>query len=146
MRLHYRDTSPRELMRRLARGETMATLVDQDVVALPGVYVDFFGRPAYTVSGPISLALRTKTPVLLAALLRTGRGRYRMESQPFELETTGDRDRDIQVNTQRWSDWFEDLIGRNPDQWPWYHARWRTTDEVLERKRRQWASGIRQRR
>ena len=146
MRVHYRDSSPRDLMRRLARGEAMATLVDQDINDIPGVFVRFFGRPAYTVSGPMSLALRTGTPVLLAALVRTRRGRYRMLSQPFELEVTGNREQDVQVNTQRWSDWFEDVIGTHPDQWPWYHARWRTTEELLERKRRQWASGTRRRR
>ena len=146
VRVHYRDSSPRDLLRRLARGETVATLVDQDVNDLPGVFVEFFGRPAYTVSGPTSLALRTGTPILLTVLVRTGPRRYRMMAEAYQPTITGDRQHDIQVNTQRWTRWFEEKIAEYPDQWPWFHKRWRTNDAILERKRRQWASGIRTRR
>jgi KDO2-lipid IV(A) lauroyltransferase len=135
MRTLYRDDSPRELLRCLRRGEAVAILSDQDVSDAPGVYVDFFGRPAYTVTGPVSLALVSGAPVLLAVIVREGK-RFRAESQPLELVRTGDKREDIETNTARWSRWMEERISDYPDQWPWYHRRWYTTEEVLARRRR----------
>ena len=120
-------------------------LSDQDVSDVPGVYVDFFGRPAYTITGPVSLAMHTGAPVLIGVVLREGEG-YRIVHRPFELVRTGDRKEEVRVNTQRWSNVIEEWIAQHPEQWPWVHRRWKTTEDVLERKRRQWESGLRRRR
>jgi hypothetical protein len=39
---------------------------------------------------------------------------------------TGDRRKDVYVNTQKWTDVYEEYIRRYPDQWAWNHLRWKT--------------------
>ena len=145
MRTIYRDTSPREILRRLRKNEVVAILPDQDVSDVAGVFVDFFGQPAWTPTAPVSLALHSGAPILFAFILRQGRG-FRIENRPFELVRTGDRQKDLQVNTQRWSDLLEELIVSHADQWPWYHRRWKTDAAVLDRKRERRKGGRRPRR
>lgn len=140
MRTIYRNDSPRKILRSLRRNEVVAILADQDVSDVQGVHVDFFGRPAYTPTGPVSLAFHSGAPMLLAFVIRVG-ARFRIVSYPFDLVRTGNRREELHLNTQRWSTVLEDLIRENPDQWPWNHRRWKTTAAVLERKRRERRAG-----
>jgi KDO2-lipid IV(A) lauroyltransferase len=39
---------------------------------------------------------------------------------------TGDREADAVTNTQRCSRIIEDMIRRYPEQWIWFHKRWKT--------------------
>ena len=135
MQTIYRGDSPRNLLRCLRRNEVLAILADQDLKDVEGVFVDFFGRPAYTPTGPVSLAIRTGAPILMAFVLRKGK-RIGIDTQELELARTGDRKEDLRVNTQRWSRALEEFIRKHPDQWPWFHRRWKTTPETLRRRRR----------
>ena len=45
---------------------------------------------------------------------------------PIKLEITGDREKDIIVNTQKWTDVVEKYIRQYPEQWVWMHRRWKT--------------------
>ncbi|MCZ6692254.1 MAG: lysophospholipid acyltransferase family protein [Planctomycetota bacterium] len=145
MKIVYRDESPRKLLRGLRRNECVTFLADQDMTDVQGVFVDFFGRPAYTATGPISLAIHSGAPVLLVLVVRDGK-RFRSIDEPVELVRTGNRKDDLRINTQRWSEILEKYIAMYPDQWPWYHRRWKTTEEVLERRRKQGRAGRRPRR
>ena len=61
-------------------------------------------------------------------LIRQGEtGRHRIEILPeIEMASTGDRDADIRTNTQRCSAVIEEMIRRYPEQWIWFHKRWKT--------------------
>jgi len=45
---------------------------------------------------------------------------------PIELIRTGDMERDVVENTQRFTKVIEDIIRKYPDQWVWVHRRWNT--------------------
>jgi KDO2-lipid IV(A) lauroyltransferase len=56
--------------------------------------------------------------------------RHRVHVMPeVSFVRTGDRDADNVENTQRWSDTVEDIVRRYPEQWAWFHKRWRTVDK-----------------
>jgi KDO2-lipid IV(A) lauroyltransferase len=56
-----------------------------------------------------------------------GKRKYRLRFEPpVELVRTGDADRDIRENTQRFANVLEEIIRRYPEQWVWVHARWKT--------------------
>ena len=44
----------------------------------------------------------------------------------MQVERTGDDQADVVRNTQRFSDVFEDMVRRYPEQWLWMHKRWKT--------------------
>jgi KDO2-lipid IV(A) lauroyltransferase len=127
----------RSIRKKAAAKEAIRTLRQKGVVAIPsdqnqthsyGVFVDFFGKPACTTPGVARLAMLTGAAVIPAFLVREGEGaRHRIEILPaVEMARSGDREADIVTNTQRCSDVVEDMIRRYPEQWIWFHKRWKT--------------------
>ena len=117
----------RKIIRLLAENESIGILVDQNVSWREGVFVDFFGRPASTTKGLAALALQTGAPVLPGFIFRMKNGRYRLVIGPeVEISRTGDYERDIFENTQRFTKIVEDNVRKYPEQWFWLHQRWKT--------------------
>ena len=127
MKTIYLSESPREIVRALQRNEVVGILPDQDIRKIPGTFVNFFGRPAWTPIGPVLIAKLSGAPMVPYFLVRAGR-KYHVEiGERVPLRFTGDRVRDLRDNTQLWSDAFEKVIRQYPDQWGWNHLRWKTT-------------------
>jgi KDO2-lipid IV(A) lauroyltransferase len=121
-----KQRSFRKIFRCLARGELVYLLMDQNVDWYEGVFVDFMGHRACTNKGLALLALKTGAPVVPVFMVREKSG-FRAE---FGLEVvtvkTGDRQKDIEINTQEYNRVIESFIRRYPDQWFWVHQRWKT--------------------
>lgn len=116
-----------KMFRSLARNESIGILMDQNVAAREGIFVDFFGRPACTTDGIALLALNTEAPVIPTFMYRQKDGRYRMVlGEEVEIIRTGDMRADIVANTQKFTEIIEDIIRKYPDQWLWLHQRWKT--------------------
>jgi KDO2-lipid IV(A) lauroyltransferase len=64
----------RQMTRALTRGEAIGILPDQVPSGGEGVWVPFFGRPAYTTPLPGRLANRNNTPVVMFTAKRKGLG------------------------------------------------------------------------
>ncbi len=110
----------------LRRGAVVGTLLDQSVDWYKGVFVDFFGRPACTNNGLARLALRTGAAVLPMYTFRKGR-QFLIEFLPeVPLCRTGDRIKDVEINTQNFTTAVETMIRKHPDQYFWVHNRWKT--------------------
>jgi len=109
----------RELLRTLRSGGALGMLIDQDT-RVEGVWVDFFGRPAWTPSGAADLALRFRAIVLPVFIERLADGSHRVDVEP-ELELTDDATAATQAMTAA----IEAQIRRVPEQWVWMHRRWR---------------------
>jgi KDO2-lipid IV(A) lauroyltransferase len=123
-----KKAAARDAIRTLRSGGILAIPSDQNQTTRYGVFVDFFGVPACTSPGVARLAALTAAPVFPVFLVREGEsGRHRFELQPrLEMVSTGDREADVVTNTQRCSRVIEDMIRRYPEQWIWFHKRWKT--------------------
>ncbi len=131
----YRDDDPRKPLRMLRDGQAIATVPDQDVRYLAGVFVDFFGRPAYTPIGPARLALAADVPIRCGYLLRRPGGRFELVvGTPIVPDKSRPREEEIERLTRAWSADVERVIRANLAQWAWFHERWRTTPERLEQR------------
>jgi KDO2-lipid IV(A) lauroyltransferase len=121
-----KQRSIRTVIRSLDRGEIVVLLMDQNVDWYEGVFVDFMGHRACTNKGLALLALKTGAPVVPVFMIREKRG-FRAEFGP-EITTfkTGDKQKDIEINTQEYNRVIENVIRRYPDQWFWIHQRWKT--------------------
>jgi KDO2-lipid IV(A) lauroyltransferase len=118
----------RGLLSAMHAGETVGILMDTNMTPPQGVFVDFFGIPAYTASGLARITLRTDAAVVPAFTVWDSKLRkYILRFDPaVELIRTGDNEADIVANTAKFTRVIEDVIRRYPDQWLWVHRRWKT--------------------
>jgi len=123
-----KKSAARGALRVLRRRELLAILGDQNQPRREGVFVDFFGKRASTTPGPARLAMLTGAPVYPALLVRQGESdRHRLVVLPeVEMVDTGDKEADIVANTQRCNLAIEEMVRTYPEQWIWFHKRWRT--------------------
>lgn len=125
------------IAKRAAARRALRVLRDRGILVIPsdqnqprreGIFVDFFGIPACTNAGAARLARHTGAALRPVFLVREGEtGRHRVEILPeIERADTGDVHEDVRVTTQRCSDAIESMLRRYPEQWIWFHRRWRT--------------------
>lgn len=122
----YRDDSPRKMLKTLKQNWIVGIVADQDVDSVDGVFVNFFGRQAYTPAGPVGLARASGAVLLPVFIIREKCGHTLFIDEPIELRDTGDKEADLIYNTQKWSNVVESYIRKYPEQWVWMHRRWKT--------------------
>ena len=133
LRTIYQDAPPKEFLNVLRQNQILGILADQDVERLDGIFVPFFGRPAYTLTAPVKMALATGAPLVPAFLVKNG-NRYRfLVEKPIYVEMKGSREETIRDYTVRWSRIVEEKIKMYPDQWAWMHPRWKTAPDEKDR-------------
>jgi KDO2-lipid IV(A) lauroyltransferase len=112
------EGGPREMLATLRKKEALAVLVDRPLTS-DGVPVTFFGRTTRVPGGAATLALRTGSPVVPAALVRDPRGSgYLAHIGP---PIVGD---DASMVMQSIMNWLEGIIRRYPDQWFMFRQMW----------------------
>jgi KDO2-lipid IV(A) lauroyltransferase len=100
---------------------------DQNSTRHIGVFVDFFGKPACTMSGLAVLALRTRTPVLGVSIWREAPGKHVLKFHPaIPLKQAESKEAAVVQMTQIYTTFIEDRICEHPAQWLWTHRRWKT--------------------
>lgn len=106
----------RSLLRALKQGEAIGILPDQVPEFGEGVWADFFGTPAYTMTLVGKLAETSGARVLLAygERLPWGRG-YAIHIRPLDLEPTPDN-----INQG-----IEQLVRMCPEQYLWSYRRFK---------------------
>src|ERR1700738_5299765 len=124
----FKNESARSLLKILRDAGTVGILADQNTMPEEGVFVDFFGTPACTTTGLARVALHTAAAVVPGYVYWDPQiKKYRLRFEPpVELTRTGDLDRDILENTQKFTKVLEEIIRKYPDQWVWLHGRWNT--------------------
>ena len=129
------DTIPKakaavEVFRRMRAGELVGVLIDQ-APRESAVPVTFFGKPCWATAAPVIFAVRGKAPVHLAVMRRKPDGRYALRVSPaITLTRSGDFRQDLLENSQRLQDALEAEIRENPEQWLWFHRRWKARPQL----------------
>ncbi len=109
----------------LRRNEILYLIADEQQI-MGGVPVPFFGRPAYTPSGPAIFSLRTGAPILPMFIVREkGIPQTLFIGSPIEMELTSDQKKDVELLTAKFTKAIEDSIRQYPSQWPWLNRRWK---------------------
>ncbi len=139
LKLIPRQQAVRETFRALKTNFAIGFFADQDA-GREGVFVDFFGRHASAVRGPVTFALKTGAPLHFSLNIRQPDDRHHVHISPrIVLERSGDFDRDVQTNTERLMNCLEEYIHQYPAQWLWLHNRWKTqpdSDWQMKRRKR----------
>ena len=124
----FKNESARALLKILKEAGTVGILADQNTMPEEAVFVDFFGKQASTSTGIARVALHTDAAVVPGyAIWDESLQKYRLRFEPpVQLIRTGDTERDVLENTQKFTKIIEDIIRQYPDQWVWVHGRWNT--------------------
>jgi KDO2-lipid IV(A) lauroyltransferase len=116
----------RPILKCLKENGSVGILMDQNTSLDEGIFTDLFGLPAATTTGIVLLALRTGAPILPGYLTPMHRGRYTIKFlPPVKVIRTGDKDRDIEINTRMLNKILEGIIREQPESWLWGHKRWK---------------------
>jgi len=112
----------RLLLRTLKNRGIAGVLPDQVPSQGEGVWADFFGRPAYTMTLPAKLAAATGARIVFAFCERLPAGRgFRLHFTPFDEDLSGD----AAADTQRLNRALETLIRTCPEQYLWGYNRYK---------------------
>jgi KDO2-lipid IV(A) lauroyltransferase len=112
----------RKLLKVLRSGQAIGMLPDQVPSQGDGVWADFFGKPAYSMTLPVRLAQTTGAAIVLAYCQRLSRGRYCMRFLPFEEPLA----QDLQAATVQLNRAMENVIRQCPEQYLWSYNRYKT--------------------
>jgi len=121
-----KENVTRDMLRQLRRGGAVGILIDQRTLKEEGVQVPFFGHPAWTHPALARLSARTGSPVVPIWGFWDGPGRYtvRFDEPVFPGELPEAERAEIPLTT-RFNQMIESVIRERPDQWLWFHDRWR---------------------
>jgi KDO2-lipid IV(A) lauroyltransferase len=119
----------RAIIRSLREGKLLGLLIDQDTV-VQGLFVPFFGRPAWTPRAAGDLALRFRAPVAVIWSRRRGPGagdghELSIELVPYDA-AAADRGAESERITAACTARLEAAIRARPEEWVWMHERWKT--------------------
>jgi Kdo2-lipid IVA lauroyltransferase/acyltransferase len=122
--IRTRAQAPLAMAAALDKGEHLGMLVDQHFSR--GVEVTFFGRRCRANPTIARLARQFDCPVIGVRVIRLPRGRFRVRAVgPIELPREADGRIDVAASIQTISSIVEDWIREHPEQWLWFHRRWR---------------------
>ena len=98
----------------------MTILIDQHTKK--GAKLKFFGRTAYCFTSATRLAMRYQVPVIVGTFVRIAPYRYKLVGgDPVSFAKDADRNEATQLLNDR----LEAAIREYPEQYLWFHRRWR---------------------
>jgi len=112
----------RDILKELKSGGAVGILIDQRARQGDAVEAPFFGLPSRTHPILARLVLRTGAPVVPIWGLCDGPGRTTVRFDPPVEPAPGE---DEVALTARYNRAIEAVIRERPEQWLWYHDRWR---------------------
>ena len=120
-----KEDAGREIVRLVREGVGVGILIDQSP-RRNGVPVTFFGASCWATIAPAMISARSKVPVHPVAMVRDADGGHTLHIYPaLEFAQSGNLRKDLVTNTQRCQDAFEQVVRAHPEQWMWFHRRWK---------------------
>jgi KDO2-lipid IV(A) lauroyltransferase len=112
----------RMLFKALKHNGAIGLLPDQVPQSGEGVWAEFFGAPAYTMTLPAKLHQMTGTPIILTCALRLPYGKgYAMKTVRFDQALSGSAEEQATAINQA----MENLIAQCPAQYFWSYKRYK---------------------
>ena len=115
-------------LKSLSDNQILFILLDQNYGEAGGVFVDFFGQPAATATGPVMFSYRSGAPILPVFIVRDGSDQYKIIlDSPVTLEAAQYEQLGLVRNTAQLTKVIEGYIRRYPYEWVgWMHRRWKS--------------------
>ena len=124
MNVIYKTRVFRRALKGLRDNELLGVLVDQDIDNVNGMFLDFLGHPAYTPSGAAELSRMSGAP-MIPCFIAFENGRHRIFTESAIEAPLGKED--IEGTMRDCNRAIEKFIRRFPEQWVWFHPRWKSS-------------------
>ncbi|HMO16831.1 MAG TPA: lysophospholipid acyltransferase family protein [Oligoflexia bacterium] len=121
------SATSKHLIGAIKNNRFICALIDQDI-ALENAFAPFFGMPASHPVAPIKIAVRFKKPVYTFFTRRVCLGFHKVFINRIQWEDVLENP-EIFILTE-YSRLLEEFIRSYPDQWVWWHRRWRRQEGV----------------
>lgn len=122
----YKEGALPEMTQTLRQGKVLGLLIDQETKRSEGVDVTFFDRTVSATPSAALLAIRCKSPVLPVFCIREADSRLTLVVEPpLTMQRTGGLRADLKTNTQIMTSAIERAVRAYPEQWFWFHKRWK---------------------
>ena len=133
----------RPILRAAQNGRNITMLIDQHASGKEGLDCVFFGHPARVHMTPALLHLKTRLPIMPELTVRIPGSDFLFTLRLGNLirhTPTGDKERDVQIITQRCIFELEKLIRIAPEQWLWAPRHWLDINRRQAEEYRNWKS------
>ncbi len=131
-----------QMVRTLRKGGVIGLLIDQGTKTSQGVEVSFFNKTTTATPVVAILARRYNSIVLPVFCVREQTGDLTMQiKEPVLLVKTDNLEDDAKTNTQIITNMVEQMVRLYPEQWFWFHKRWKRNhphlykEDIAKRKR-----------
>jgi KDO2-lipid IV(A) lauroyltransferase len=124
-----KEDSAKAVMKVLRKRILVGILIDQNVGRYKGLLVDFFTRKAYTTFGIARLALAMNAAIHPGFIFRDPERKFHHVLRfgpPLPVDPRAPREEEVARVTRRCNEELEKAIREAPDQWMWFHRRWKT--------------------
>jgi KDO2-lipid IV(A) lauroyltransferase len=116
----------RPMLKAAKAGRNLGLLVDQSTGAREGVLVDFFGKKVRHTPAASIVARRVDGLIVPVFMTTTDHQHFTLTFYPpIEVAKTEDMEKDILKATQAQARVTEEAIRAKPDEWFWFHRRWK---------------------
>lgn len=122
----YKKGSLRTILDRLSDNQIIYLLMDQNTVPREGVFVDFFGRQASSNTTVAQLHLKKNIPVIPVFLHYEGAEIILDILPEIDFPAAAGGADGVRELTQQLTGLIESHIKKFPEQWLWFHDRWKT--------------------
>ena len=116
----YRKSGIDSLYEVLDANKILGLVSDQDAKR-KGVFVDFFNKPASTHKGTALFHLNTDASLIYGICVQKNIGQYQVEFIPINPDK-----KSVEDITQLYTSVIEQSIKKYPEQYFWFHNRWKT--------------------
>lgn len=116
----FRGETRKKMYDVLNNNGLLGLVSDQDAKKR-GVFINFFGTPASTPKGAAIFHLKTSAPLLFGVCYKESYKNYTIEFLSIKTKNL-----DIKQITQNYTIKLEKFIKKYPDQYFWFHRRWKT--------------------
>ena len=121
MGMIYRKSSLKNMYRILKENKILILGSDQDAKQR-GVFVNFFNKPASTPKGVARFHLQTGSDIFFISCYVEQNGKHKLQIQPVVPEGKST----VKSITQAFTTLLEEKVREFPEQYFWFHRRWKT--------------------
>ncbi len=116
----------KSIFRKLKSRESVCFLIDQSAHSEYSAYINFFGKSVPSFSGPAKIALIQRPELVMGYSKREEDYTYTVNFENIAYADLRDSsEKNIIELTQRMQTKLENFIRENPEQWLWFHKRFK---------------------